>query len=112
MLPIPQHPQNLRSIFGDFSHLCCHFIEPCGYKSLFILKFFCQRLLTLFYVLVLSLEPNDKILDLLLLRQHVLISSVADLEQRRIQLVIPLVYLFLLVGMGHLVDDVVDGWQV
>lgn len=62
--------------------------------------------------MVLSLKPNDKILDFLLLRQHVLISSVADLEQRWIQLVIPLVYLFLLVGMSHLVDDVVDGWQI
>jgi hypothetical protein len=44
------------------------------------MELFDQGILAIFYVLILSFEPNDEVFYLLLFRQHVFISAITSFK--------------------------------
>lgn len=80
-LPVPQHLQDLSPVLTGLGYLRHHLAETSCNEGLLILKLASKGVISLVNGLHLSLEPHHKVLNLLLLRQHLLVARFRLLEQ-------------------------------
>ncbi len=112
VLAVPQHLEYLGPILRGLSDLTDHLVEAGSDESLLIFELSRIRIVAPLDILELVLEPDDEILDLLLLREHLLIPAFGLLQQIGIEVVVALVDVLLPLVESQLADYRLDCRQV
>jgi hypothetical protein len=112
VLTIPEHLQYFGPVLRGLSDLSDHLVEARSNQSLLILELLRVCLTTFLDGAHLVLKPHNKILDLLLLREHLLVPRLRLLQKVGVELVVSLVYLLFLIALSQVPDDGIDGRQL
>ena len=112
VLAVPQHLQYLSPILRGLADLPDHLVEAGSDESLLIFELSRIGIVAPLDVLELVLEPDDEVLDLLLLGEHLLIPAFGLLQQVGIEVVVALVYVLLPLVESQLADYRLNRGQV